>query len=139
MQLPPGLTPDAVPTAPAPPSQRSVVARLRAELHRLLRALGTRAWEEALASLAPGHAWTEASLEAEMAPYFAEHSHLLLTPEARRPDQSFVRPVAPRRWEARQRILDPEGHADWMLDCVALLPEGPLPDTPLLELRRVGV
>ena len=74
-----------------------------------------------------------------MAPYFAEHGSVVLTPEARRPDMSLVKPVGPRLWEARQRILDPEGHADWMLDCAALLPEGPLPDHPLLELRRVGV
>jgi Domain of unknown function (DUF3516) len=74
-----------------------------------------------------------------MAPYFAEHHAVVLTPEARRPDQSLVKPVGPRAWEARQRILDPEGHADWMLDCSATLPEGPLPDEPLLELRRVGV
>lgn len=74
-----------------------------------------------------------------MAPYFAEHGAVVLTPQARRPDQSLVKPVGPRLWEARQRILDPEGHADWMLDCTATLPEGPLPDVALLELRRVGV
>ena len=74
-----------------------------------------------------------------MAPYFAEHSAVVLTPEARRPDQSLVKPLGPRLWEARQRILDPEGHADWMLDCSATVPEGPLPDQPLLELHRVGV
>jgi superfamily II RNA helicase len=140
MQLPPGVVADVARVAPpSAPSQRAVVARLRAELHRLLRALGTRAWEEALQALAPGHAFTAASLEAEMAPYFAEHGSVVLTPEARRPDMSLVKPVGPRLWEARQRILDPEGHADWMLDCAALLPEGPLPDHPLLELRRVGV
>jgi superfamily II RNA helicase len=139
LQLPPGVTPEARPVVPEAPSQRAVVARLRAELHRLLRALGTRAWDEALAALAPGHSWTPLSLEAEMAPYFAEHSHVLLTPEARRPDQSLLKAVGPGTWEARQRILDPEGHADWMLDCSASLPEGPLPDRPLLELRRVGV
>jgi superfamily II RNA helicase len=139
LQLPPGVTPEARPVLPEAPSQRAVVARLRAELHRLLRALGTRAWEDALAALAPGHGWTAPSLEAEMAPYFAEHSQVVLTPEARRPDQSLVKAVGPREWEARQRILDPDGHADWMLDCSATLPEGPLPDRPLLELRRVGV
>lgn len=74
-----------------------------------------------------------------MAPYFAEYGQVVLTPEARRPEHSLLKPVGPRRWEARQRILDPAGHADWMLDCAALLPEGPLPDSPLLELRRVGV
>ncbi len=139
LQLPPGVTPDAPPPPPAAPSQRAVVARLRAELHRLLRALGRRAWEEALAALAPGHGWTAADLEAQMAPYFAEHGQVVLTPEARRPHQSLVKPVGSRLWEARQRILDPDGHADWMLDCTAALPEGPLPDSPLLELRRVGV
>jgi superfamily II RNA helicase len=140
MQLPPGVAPDVQHAAPpAAPSQREVVARLRAELHRLLRALGTRAWDEALLALAPGHSWTAVSLETEMASYFKEHGHVVLTPEARRPDQSLVKQVGPRLWEARQRILDPEGHADWMLDCAAALPEGPLPDHPLLELRRVGV
>ena len=139
LQLPPGVSPEAPPPPPAPPSQRAVVARLRAELHRLLRALATRSWEEALAALAPGHAWTAADLEAAMAPYFAEHGQVVLTPEARRPHNSLVRPVGPRRWEAQQRLLDPAGHADWMLDCTASLPEGPLPDVPLLELRRVGV
>jgi hypothetical protein len=140
MQLPPGVVPDVQRVAqPEAPSQRAVVARLRAELHRLLRALGTRAWDEALQALAPGHSWTAASLEAEMAPYFAEHGQVVLTPEARRPDQSLVKPVGPKLWEARQRILDPDGHADWMLDCEAVLPEGPLPEHPLLELRRVGV
>ena len=139
LQLPPGVAPEARPEAPAAPSQRAVVARLRAELHRLLGALGARAWDEALAALAPGHRWTAADLEAEMSPYFAEHGRMVLTPEARRPHLSLVRAVGPRRWEARQRILDPEGHGDWMLDCTASLPEGPLPDHPVLELRRVGV
>jgi superfamily II RNA helicase len=139
LQLPPGVTPDARPAPPPAPTQKQVVARLRAELHRLLRGVGMRAWDEALAALAPGHGWTAAELEAQMAPYFAEHGQVVLTPEARRPHHSLVKPVGPRSWQVQQRILDPEGHADWMLDCTAGLPEGPLPDTPLLELRRIGV
>jgi len=124
MQLPPGVEPEAPAAPPPAPSQRAVVARLRAELHRLLGALAARTWDEALASLAPGHGWTAADLESEMAPYFQEHARVVLTPEARRPHLSLVRPSGPRTWEAKQRILDPEG---------------PLPDRPLLELRRVGV
>ena len=139
MQLPPGVEPETPAAPPPAPSQRAVVARLRAELHRLLGALAARTWDEALASLAPGHGWTAADLESEMAPYFQEHARVVLTPEARRPHLSLVRPSGPRTWEAKQRILDPEGHGDWMLDCTAQLPEGPLPDRPLLELRRVGV
>jgi superfamily II RNA helicase len=139
LQLPPGVVPDTPPHPPPAPTRKAVVARLRAELHRLLRALGTRAWDEALAALAPGHGWTAAELDAQMAPYFAEHVQVVLTPAARRPDLSVVKPVGPRTWEAQQRILDPEGHADWMLDCTASLPDGPLPDTPLLALRRIGV
>ncbi|HMK73732.1 MAG TPA: DUF3516 domain-containing protein, partial [Myxococcaceae bacterium] len=139
LQLPEGVAAEAGPPPPAAPSQRAVVARLRAELHRLLGALAARAWDEALAGLAPGHPWTAGELEAEMAPYFAEHGRVVLTPEARRPHLSLVRPVGPRSWEAKQRILDPEGQGDWMLDCTAALPSGPLPDHPLLELRRIGV
>jgi hypothetical protein len=54
---------------------------------------------------------------------------------------AVVRPTAPDRWEARQKILAPDGEADWMLDCSVTLPPstGPLPDGRLLTLHRIGV
>jgi superfamily II RNA helicase len=124
---------------PQGPSEKAVGARIRSELHRLLKAIADQAWEDALACLAPGHEWTAESLEAEAAPYFAAHEQIVLTPEARKPSMAVVRPASGGVWEARQKILDPDGEADWMLDCSVMLAGGPLPDGPLLALRRIGI
>jgi superfamily II RNA helicase len=123
---------------PQRPSDKATAARIRSELHRLLKAIADRAWEDALACLAPGQDWTAESLEAEAAPYFGAHERIVLTPEARKPSMAIVRTDGPGHWEARQKILAPEGEADWMLDCSVALPPGTLPEGPILTLRRIG-
>ncbi|HSN14938.1 MAG TPA: DUF3516 domain-containing protein, partial [Anaeromyxobacteraceae bacterium] len=137
--------PEAGPARPlAPPplwaNERAFKARIRAELHRLLVALARRDWAAAGAALRdPAGAWTPAALEAAIAPYFAEHPRIDVTPAARRPDQTLIAAAGERRWTATQRIVDEEGEADWALFCEVDL-SGPVdPDLPLLGLLRVGV
>jgi hypothetical protein len=117
---------------------RAFAARLRNELHALLVALARKDWEAALAALAPGADWTAARLEAELAPYFAEHERIDTTPAARRPHHTFVKEVAPRRWEAVQRVVDEAGEVDWMILCEVDLSGAHDPDRPVLSLVRVG-
>ncbi len=130
-------------------------ARIRSDLHRLMRALAGRRYDEAAAALrapAPddltagepspsGELWTPARLEQEMAAYFAAHATLSVTPLARRPSQTLIQEIAPRRWRAQQRLIDPEGDEDWAIDCVVDLSRAPAPAAgePLIELQRVGV
>ena len=120
---------------------RAFVAHVRNELHRLLRALAYRRYPDALALLRQdegGDQWTVAKLGEAMTPYFEEHKTVVLTPQARRPANTFLKETGPRQWEAQQRILDPEGHADWMLDCAIDLTGRKVDDGPLLTLRRIG-
>jgi superfamily II RNA helicase len=119
-------------------SPRAFAARLRTDLHRLLGALARRSHEEAAALLLPDGGWTPQRLEQEMAPYWAEHSRIDLTPAARRPHHTFVEEVGQRRWKAVQRIVDEEGEVDWMLECVVDLSGSRDPDQPLLDLVRIG-
>ena len=86
---------------------KAVSARIRSELHRLLKALADRAWEDALACLAPGQDWTAETLEAELAPYFAAHERIVLTPEARRPTMAVVRQDAPVAGKPARRSSPP--------------------------------
>ena len=136
--------PDAAPAEPAAaggpigPTPREVAARIRAELHRLLKAIAEKAWDDALACLAADQDWTAESLAAEAAPYFSANERIILTPDARRPSMAVVRSDSPGHWEARQKILAPDGESDWMLDCSVTLAPGPLPDAPLLTLSRIG-
>jgi hypothetical protein len=120
---------------------RAFTAHVRNELHRLLRALAYRRYPDALALLrldGGGEEWTLAKLGEAMTPYFEEHKTVVMTPQARRPANTFLKETGPRQWEAQQRILDPEGHGDWMIDCVIDLTGRKVDDGPLLTLRRIG-
>ncbi|HEX9049481.1 MAG TPA: DUF3516 domain-containing protein [Anaeromyxobacter sp.] len=117
---------------------RAFAARIRNELHALLVALARKDHEAALAALAPGADWTAARLEAELAPYWAEHPRIDTTPAARRPHHTFVKELAPRRWEAVQRIVDEAGEVDWAIVCEIDLTGPHDPDRPLLSLVRIG-
>ncbi len=119
--------------------RKALSVRVRGELHRLVQLLARRAYDEALAAIRPGE-WTAASLEAALAPYYAEHAAISLTPRARRPSETRIQPgEAPRTFEAQQRLLDPtgeEGDDDWMLECFVDLRDPP-GDGPLIQLRAV--
>jgi hypothetical protein len=120
---------------------RAFAAHVRNELHRLLRALAYRRYPDALALLRldeGGEQWTVAKLGEAMTPYFEENKSVVLTPQARRPANTLLKETGPRQWEAQQRILDPEGHGEWMLDCVIDLTGRKVDDGPLLTLRRIG-
>lgn len=133
--------PEVVPQGPRELTDdpKAFAARVREELHRLLKALGERRYDDAAGLLHdPEGLWTPGSLEAAMEPYLQEHQRVVLTPAARRPHMTLLKPAGERFWEVQQRILDPEGHADWMLDCVVDLSERKVDERPLLTLRRIG-
>jgi hypothetical protein len=113
---------------------------VRAELHRLLGALARGSLEEAstLVRQRPGEEWTPKRLEEAMAPYWAEHTRVDVTPAARRPDNTFLTELEPRRWRAVQRIVDEAGEVDWMLECEVDLTGSHDPDEPLISLVRVA-
>ena len=118
---------------------RAFAARLRNELHRLLVALAGKRWDAAAAALyQPDGAWPPARLEQELAPYYAEHASIDTRPVARLPHNTLVERTGPRSYLARQRIVDPEGEVDWVIECGVDLAAPRPADAPLVELVRVG-
>ncbi len=117
---------------------RAFAARIRTELHALLVAFSRKDHGAALAALAPGAGWTAAELEQAIAPYWAEHTRIDVTPAARRPHNTILREAGPRRWEAVQRMVDEAGEVDWALHCEIDLSGEHDRDAPLIRLVRVG-
>jgi hypothetical protein len=118
---------------------RAFAARVRADLHRLLKALADKRYQEGSESIFQReNEWPAERLEREITPYYAEHARIDVTPAARRPHNTFIERTGPRTWQARQRIVDPEGEVDTMLDCVVDLSEPRTEDLPLIELVRIG-
>jgi hypothetical protein len=116
-------------------------ARVRAEMHLLVRTLAARDWEaaaESVAGVGTEAAWDAERFESEMAPFFAEYGELLFTPEARRHQFTHVERTGDRTWEVRQTLLDPQGDNLWAIAGAVDLRDPHALEGPLVRLHRIG-
>jgi superfamily II RNA helicase len=120
---------------------RAFAARVRAELHALVRALALREWDDAVASVRfdPDDTWRPERFEAAMAEYFAEYPELRWGHEARFPKFTLLTATGDRTWRVRQVMVDPEGDNSWALEGDIDLTRDPFPEGPLVALRTIGV
>ena len=125
---------------------RALAGRVRAELHRLVRHLAARRYEDVVTSLYdPEGTWTPARVASEMESYWSEHASIVITPEARRPQLTSMRPDADGALRVTQRLLDPAGNDDWAIEGRVDLAHHPsgeragLDDRPIFELVRIGI
>ena len=118
---------------------RALTVRARGDLHRFVKFLSERRYPEALAVVRGDVAWTPEALEGVLSEYWAEHARMDTTPKARQPQHTVVREVAAKVWEVQHRIMDPEGHGDWMVEGVVDLTSPTASEGPLLQLRRIGI
>ncbi|MEQ1504263.1 MAG: DUF3516 domain-containing protein [Myxococcota bacterium] len=134
--------------------RRRFTARVRAELHALIRAFATRDWDEAEACVR-GAVWSADRIQAAVAPFFDQLGEVAFDQRARFAEYTQVTAVGPYQWEVRQRILpklarttetyDVEGHEDEEADLGAWFVEGRIdlradtnPEGPLVELTAIG-
>ncbi len=119
---------------------RAFTARVRAELHELVRDLAAGDWEAAAAAVRqdPADPWDAERLEAALAPFLETYERLLFTPEARLAQHTRIDERGPRRWEVTQVLLDPEGDNLWHLAGVVDLGAGQPLEGPLVRLVRIG-
>jgi superfamily II DNA/RNA helicase len=132
-------------------------ARVRAEMHLLVRTLAARDWEAAAESVAgraaagevEGEAitagggssedvWDAERFEREMAPFFAEYGELLFTPEARRHQFTQIERTGDRTWEVCQTLLDSQGDNLWAILGAIDLRDPHSLEGPLVRLHRIG-
>jgi len=118
--------------------RRALAARVRAEVHQIARLLASKAWEELADSLPVEAGWTEETLEAAMAPYFAEHPALDTSPAARRSNLTQIEETESRLFRVRHALLDSTGEQDWFLEGVVDLRGRNDVDGPLVAVRHIG-
>ena len=119
---------------------RALAARIRGELHQLVRALAERDWEAAVGCVRanPEDRWDEARFERELAPFFSEHERIVFEPRARTADKTLIQPRGPRRWDVHQVLCDPSSDDVWQLEGDVDLSDDPSPAGPVFRPRRVG-
>ena len=118
--------------------RRAFHAAIRAELHKLVRALARRDYAAAarVAGGGDGEPWTVERLTAAMESFWAAHTQLLTTPAARAPQRTRMDELAPGRLRVQQTLVDAEGDEDWSLDCIVDQDATP---GPVIQLQRIGV
>jgi hypothetical protein len=63
-----------------------------------------------------------------------------LTPAARQPSHTFLRPLGRKKWQVQHKIIDPKADGDWGILGQIDLTELPEDDSlPLVELITIGI
>ena len=82
--------------------------------------------------------WTPERLEAELAPFFAEHGALDVTPRARAAHLTRVTATAARRFDVTHVLRDPTDDNTWALHGEIDLTQDRDPKAPLVRLIRIS-
>jgi hypothetical protein len=123
--------------------KRGFTVLVRNEIFRFVRSIARRDWAEAArVVLAPtdvavmGAEVREAArIEAEVTPFFADHTAIRVDPEARSPKHLTVE-QGDHTWRVRQTVLDPEEDNDWFFEATVHLEESRAAARPVLSLER---
>lgn len=137
-----GIAPAAAEPEPEPDLLADPVAfraRVRAELHLLVRALSERRYEDAvgLVRQSPTDHWGAERFEESLAPFYERHGGIRFDHGARLAEHQQLRPAGARRFEVLQVLLDPEGDQDWYLAGEIDLTGERQPLGPLVHLLRI--
>jgi hypothetical protein len=113
---------------------------VRCEIHAVVRALAEGDFAAAAAAVRqdPDDPWDGDRFASALAPFFEEYDHIVFSPEARRPRHTLLKPVAPRRWDVFQVLVDPEGDGLWAVEGEINLSDQRDPDGALVRVRRIG-
>jgi len=122
---------------------KAFAARVRAELHRIVRALSKGDWESAASAIRseagePGEPWSPERLEQALEPFVEEHGPPRFDHESRLAGATHIRELGELQWEVAQTLYSEEGETLWALQGrVDLRPADAL-DHPLIRLRSIG-
>jgi superfamily II RNA helicase len=120
--------------------RRTFRARVRAEVHQLVRSLARGDWEDAANAIAPASdaSWTAERFAAEMAPYFQEFDRLVFDHTARLAEHTTLRETGDHQFHVRQTLLDPESTGAWFFEAEIDLRDDPAPEGPILRPVRIS-
>lgn len=123
--------------------KRGFVVLVRNELFRFVRAIARRDFREAAAIVLPegdvgGEVRESVRIEAELAPFFADHGSIRIDPEARSPKYLEIQEgaEAAHLWGLRQTLLDQEEDNDWFVEMTVDLERSKEASRPVLTLVR---
>lgn len=131
------------PQGPPPPADisrdtRTFQARIRHEMHSLVRALAGQDYEEAEACVHVQSDLSAQDMEHAMAPFFEEYDRLVFDHRARTTQRTQIQRMEPHLWRVRQILVDPEEHNEWYAEGEVDLRDDSAPEGVLVRLAHIG-
>jgi superfamily II RNA helicase len=118
--------------------QRAFRARIRHELHALVRALAVQDYEEAAACVHPESDLSMQDIAAAMERYFAAYPQLVTDARARTTDRTLIELSEPHLYRVRHTLVDPEDDNMWFIEGYVDLREDRAPEGVLIRLSYLG-
>jgi len=116
-------------------------ARLRSEVHGLLRSLSRQDYADAVQrvlAIDPEDVWTEERFEAALSPFYEEYAEVEFSPRARMSEWTRIELHAPLFATVTQTILDPTNDNFWYIEATADLRGRDDLEGPWLELHKIA-
>ncbi|MEZ4273329.1 MAG: DUF3516 domain-containing protein [Myxococcota bacterium] len=137
------VLPGRIPPVDITRDARAFTARLRAEMHRLVKALAERDYEQALICLRDpcdnDDPWTPERFEQALEPFYDQYTAIVFDHTARLSEHTRLYEEGLRQWRITQTLLDPQGDNIWFAEAsVDLADLSNVPEGPLIKLERLG-
>lgn len=119
---------------------RAFAARVRAEMHQIVKALARNDYEAAVELLQndASEGWTPERLHHELTPFLNEYGNVDITPRARQPQFTLIKQQGDQDWRVQQILVDKKDDNLWMLDGVITVTPDTNFDGPIFTLTHVG-
>ena len=121
---------------------KAFTARVRSEMHALVRALAGGDFEDAARAVAqdPDDPWTAQRFEEALAPFLSSYERIVFDHRARLADKTLLTKIDHRVWEISQILCDPDEDNFWSIDgIIDLTGIDEVGDEPLIRLERLAV
>ena len=122
--------------APRRLDPKSFNARVRAEMHQLMRSLSKRDFEAASACVANDD-WDAARFESEFVSLFDAQDLVRYDPEARRGHWTQIDARNELSFDVVQTLIDIDGEGGFQIEAEVVLEEPHMPPGPMLRIRGV--
>jgi superfamily II RNA helicase len=133
------------PGAPLPERKKDITrdskafaARVRHELHALVRALAAHDYEEAVASVHPESSLDLAQIGSAMERYYSEYESVVIDPRARTTERTMLEKLEPYLYRVRHVLVDPELDNTWFIQGEIDLRDDHAPEGVLVRLEQIS-
>lgn len=132
--LSPVVSVEASTPAQVPINPKIIYAKIRSDMHALVKALSRLDYEEALACVRG----SEVDFKQAMQPFYEQHKRILFDPPARQPHFTTIKKFSDTVYEVKQVLLDDDEDNDWYLEAFAEIKMPFTVDEPLVFLKQVA-